>query len=315
MSKKITVAGREGISATIIADSINGPNRITTVEYEFPKILLQELNTHKMLAKNASSSRAIPVKKMLENVAANPSMPVYWGKNQSGMVAKEELQEVELEQAKALWLAACKEVSGFVATMESIGLHKQTSNRLLEPWQRAKGVITGTEWKNFFYLRDHPDAQPEFRELAICIGEGMKQSEPMQLNSGEWHVPYVEVEYTRGSSTAYYIDSDSGREYVDMETARMISASCCAQVSYRRNDASVEKAKKIYSMLNLDSDTLPPHASPLEHQATPMCFTKDHPGSEWEQGVSHMDRSRDLWSAMFKGWIQHRKLLPREAAW
>lgn len=312
MKKPVKIVGKEGISATVIADSINSAgDRITTIEWEAPRFILSELNTHKMIAKNAASSRAIPVKKMIENIRENPATPVYWGKNQPGMTAKEELSGLQLTSAKELWISAMYDATNFVATMDTLGLHKQIANRVIEPWQRAKGVLTATEWKNFLFLRDHPDAQPEFGELAHCIRDAFHYSEPMQLNHGEWHVPYVSVEYNRGSSVSYFIDNDGEREYMDVETAKMVSASCCAQVSYRKTDTSIEKAKDIFRRLMTSQ---PLHASPAEHQATPMMFVKDT-GNDWEAGVSHMDRNRNLWSAMFKGWIQHRKLVPGEAVW
>ncbi len=52
------------ISATIVADSINSQgDRLTSLLITFPRILLSEVNTHRMLSKNTSSSRAIPFNK------------------------------------------------------------------------------------------------------------------------------------------------------------------------------------------------------------------------------------------------------------
>ena len=54
--------------ANVIKDSIteDGNNRMTTFEIQFPRFILAELNTHGMLKKNTQSSRAVPVKTMLE---------------------------------------------------------------------------------------------------------------------------------------------------------------------------------------------------------------------------------------------------------
>ena len=46
----------------------------------FPRIILSEINTHRMLSKNTSSSRAIPFKKMVESVQNNPFIPIAWQK-------------------------------------------------------------------------------------------------------------------------------------------------------------------------------------------------------------------------------------------
>ena len=55
------------ISAKVIADSVCPKGvRMTTMEIEYPRFILAELNTHRMLSKNSASSRAIPVKSMHE---------------------------------------------------------------------------------------------------------------------------------------------------------------------------------------------------------------------------------------------------------
>jgi hypothetical protein len=100
-----------------------------------------------------------------------------------------------------------------------------------------------------------------------------------------------------------------------LENAQMISASCCAQVSYRNLDDTLEKAKMIFGKL---IESVPGHFSPVEHQATPMEYRDtDFVGNplSWERGVSHMDRSGQLWSGNFRGWIQYRKTIENEAKW
>jgi len=147
----IEVIGREGISAKIVAHSVSSNGlELLTYELEYPRFILSELNTHRVLSKNSSSSRAIPVKKVLELIDGNPAMPVHWGKNQPGMSAKEELVAHALTGAKALWVAASKSAMSQVQVLDDIGLHKQISNRILEPWARMKTICTGTEWMNFF---------------------------------------------------------------------------------------------------------------------------------------------------------------------
>ena len=89
----------------------------------------------------------------------------------------------------------------------------------------------------------------------------------------------------------------------------MVSASCCAQVSYRKTDMTLDKAKRIYQQL---IESKPAHASPVEHQARPMHPSEDFLGTP---GVSHQDASSEMWSANFRGWIQHRKTIPGEAKW
>jgi hypothetical protein len=163
-----------------------------------------------------------------------------------------------------------------------------------------KTVVTSTEWENWYNLRNHADAQPEIRELAKDMLAAHKASKPTILYPGEWHVPYVD-RYTSAAGMSYMI----GESVVPMEVARKVSASCCAQVSYRNSDDSIEKAEMIFDKL-INSD--PAHLSPVEHQATPMS-KHIHQDEEWPEGVTHFDRYSNAWSGNFKQWIQFRQTL------
>ena len=69
------------IKAKIVADSLSPQgDRLISVLCTFPRIILAEVNTHRMLSKNTSSSRAIPFKKMVEAVQNNPFIPIAWQK-------------------------------------------------------------------------------------------------------------------------------------------------------------------------------------------------------------------------------------------
>lgn len=302
------------IKARVIADSIS-PNdqRMTTMEIEYPRFILAELNTHRMLSKNSASSRAIPVKAMHEQIKSAPAGPVFWGKNQPGMQAKEELTDNDLADANFIWQRAMQDALHWAwALADRVGLHKQIANRVTEPWMTMKTVISGTEWANLFYLRDHPDAQPEFRELAHKMHLAYDSSTPQQLFPGEWHVPYVNSYRSLINNELLY--SDGKGDDISAKEALIISASCCAQVSYRKNDDTLEKAQKIFDQLIYSK---PAHASPVEHQATPMNLPTymAYQPETWEPGVSHQDRNGDLWSGNLRGWIQHRKTIPGEAVW
>jgi thymidylate synthase ThyX len=319
----ITVNGTNGIKATVIQDSTNNTNRITTFEIEYPRFILSELNTHRMLSKNSASSRAIPIQKMHEHITQNTATPVNWGRNRSGMQATEELRNTERKAAQGVWTAARDQALSHANVLSQIGLHKQIANRVTEPFMMMKTVITGTEWANFFWLRDHEDAQPEIANLAFCMKLCLEKSVPITLKPGEWHVPYVA---THRDEEGYVWYSDNRGNPLTVEQALIISASCCAQVSYRKNDDTLEKAEQIFDRL-INSE--PVHASPIEHQATPMTKTnaRDRGSSDpewgyrflnpetWQPGVTHMDRNYDFWSANFKGWVQHRKTLSNEAKW
>lgn len=69
------------IKAEIVADSINQQgDRLTSLLITFPRIILAEVNTHRSLSKNTSSSRAIPFRKMVEAIQSDPFIPIAWQK-------------------------------------------------------------------------------------------------------------------------------------------------------------------------------------------------------------------------------------------
>jgi len=306
------VKGKGGISAKIVADSISSVNgkRITTFELEYPRFIHSEFMTHRLFSRNAASSRAIPVEKVIEQVEDNPAMPIHWGINQPGMQADDEHEDIE--SCKGAW----KEFAGAVCDTAEVfneqKLHKQIVNRILEPYQFIKVVLTATEYDNFFWLRCHSDSQPEIRELADCMYKARQQNIPQELDPGEWHVPYVDYTKELGYTIPVDNDYENGRIDLTEEEALKVSASCCAQVSYRVLDNSVEKACKIYDQL---VESKPVHASPFEHQATPMLYPEQIDGIIVEEGATHIDRFGKTWSGNFKGWIQHRQLIPDNVCW
>lgn len=294
------------ISAKIVADSISQGKRITTFELEYPRFIHSELMTHRVFSRNAMSSRAIPIEKMIEQVRTNPAMPIHWGKNQSGMQAKEELEGSALGSVQFYWKDAAIDAALSAEYLSDDGLHKQVVNRILEPFQTMKTVLTSTEFENFYWLRNHEDAQPEIKKLAAEMLKAQQQSKPIPLLPGEWHLPYYGE---HGALFGSFSDED-------LDNAKAISASCCAQVSYRKLDDSLEKALNVYKRL-VESE--PVHASPFEHQATPMNATSYYKGKElnelgdsdtWEKGITHVDKQENFWSGNFCGWIQHRQLIP-----
>ena len=87
-------------TARVIADSVNpAGQRLTTVQVRYWRAVHAELMTHRAFSRNASSSRAIPVRKMLAQVWGDPAGPLRWGANQSGMQAEQELTGWRLSAA------------------------------------------------------------------------------------------------------------------------------------------------------------------------------------------------------------------------
>lgn len=255
------------ITVKVIADSINeSGDRVTTLECEYPRIIHAELLTHRIFSRNAASSRAIPVKTMLKNIWNNKFIPWYWGANQSGMQATKELPEPNKSIVKVLWyIGICINLTGSYL-LSLFGLHKQLANRNSEYCSYIKVIITSTDFSNFLALRLHPAAQPEIADLAYKIKKALDTSKPILLKEGEWHTPYILQNLKREPYTTNY---------------KKQSVSCCAQVSYRFNDTSIDKAIRITDAL---SKSTPIHASPFEHVCTP--------------GIG---------KGNLKGWIQYRE--------
>lgn len=303
------------ISAKVIAHSKSAVNgkEIITFELEFPRLILAEFNTHNALSKNASSSRAIPVAKMLEQVRNNPAMPVRFGKKNKGMQDGGEHNQLvnEAYTAEEWWKLAALSASKFAEAFDEAGYAKQICNRLIEPFQMMKVVMTATELNNFIWLRDHPAADPTIEALAKAIKKAREGSKPVVLKPGDWHTPYFGMGSWKKDWAHAYSGEGWTKQY-SLEDALAISASCCAQVSFRSLDDSIEKAYSVVEKLNLGGkDGEPVHASPFEHQASPMLYTAYCDlENGWEDGVTHMDKEGNMWSGNFNNWVQYRQLIP-----
>lgn len=284
------------ITAKIIAYSRAPSGQlIVTFELEYQRFIHGELMTHRLFSRNAASSRAIPVATIIDQVRNNPAMPIHWGANQAGMQAKEQLSGCNLVDVKGEWQMAAMNAADSAEFMASEGAHKQIANRILEPFQWMKTVVTATCFENWFWLRDHDDAQPEIRALAVAMLEQLDNTNPADLTPDDWHMPYF--------GEGYWL-LDCG---IPLEDALAISSSCCAQVSFRKLDDTLDKARMIYARL-VESE--PVHASPFEHQAKPMKRGADFRN----KGITHRDRAGKFWSGNFVGWIQHRQLIPNNVA-
>lgn len=279
------------ITAKIIEDSISTVGkRITTLQLTYPRFIHAELMTHRAFSRNASSSRAIPVKKMVEMVRNEPAMPIHWGANQPGMQAKEQLTGEEADCAKELWLIAANFAADTAAEMNDLSLHKQVANRILEPFQHIHVVLTATEFSNWFNLRAHPDAQPEIQELAMQMGDVMYRNEPKLVLPGQWHLPYVTEE-----------ERNDGFFKANLDNAvllRKISAARCCRVSYLKHDGSTASIADDIDLCDKLAGSTPIHASPFEHQATPDVYLKNMNAGYWHKPELHGN---------FIGWIQYRK--------
>jgi len=263
----------------IIEDSIFEGVRLTTFQLKYPRFIHAEFMTHRVFSRNASSSRAIPVKKMLEMVRTDPAMPIHWGKNQSGMQADEELSGEELERTKAYWVRSALASADRAEKMMKQNAHKQIVNRILEHYQWISVVCTATEYANFFNLRCHEDAQPEIKLLADMMRKARDEHTPKELRFDEYHLPYVSSLERSEYSTA---------DCVKFSVAR------CARVSYLTHDGDTPSPEKDIELYERLVGSEPLHASPAEHQARPY-------GGDWQENTSNGN--------FHKAWMQFRKRL------
>ena len=292
-------------------------SRIDTLVCEYPRVIHAQLLTHRVFSKNSSSTRAIPLEKAIEQIEQNPVNYV-WTLNQSGMQGSLANAEQASTYENIFNIAKTFAIGGARALVRE-GAHKQNAGRLLEPFQNIKIVLTSTEWENWDWLRDHGDAQGEIAELARAISNARKEAEPMVLNPGELHVPFVYRERAENGTLKYgnslIVMPGQNRNrlaVISPEEALLVSMSVCAQTSYRNSDYSLDKAIVMRGRL-LDTDHV--HASPSEHQAIGLPYAKVASDDfltmlfNLPEGVTHIDRKGNLWSGNFKGFIQHRQLI------
>jgi hypothetical protein len=283
----------------ILASASNtGSPPIYSIRMRYPRPIHGEIMTHRVFGRNARSSRAVPVRTMLDEVRNTPYVPWHWGKNQKGMQASEEWDAFIPYEGEGVYFSAAtreqmwlhaRDVNANIAEayMET-EYHKQNPNRLLEPFSWIDTLITATQWQNFLWLRQHHAAEPHLQDLANLVGAAMKYCTIQHLEFGEWHLPYITEEEKR----LYHTD-----------VLKKLSAARCARISYKpfNGDASIAAELDRYNLLVTDERV---HASPLEHQATPDRIHPDDLKSQhWELPLFHGNLT---------GWIQARKLIPNE---
>lgn len=263
------------IEARIIEDSISPSGvRLTTFSLKYPRFIHAEFMTHRVFSRSASSSRAIPVKKMIDMVDNDWAAPVTFHKNTRGMQGKEVLDTVDQQEAYFYWHVAKKHAVRYAQKLADLGVHKQQVNRILEPFMHINVVCTATDYDNFFALRHHHMAQPEIEVLAKRMYEAYVDSKPTELKAGEWHLPYV-------------LEGDNLEDMIKESVAK------CARVSYLNHEGkepTKEENERLYERL-LGSQ--PIHATPAEHQAMAVADPNVRSGN-------------------FRGWIQYRKTLEGE---
>ena len=154
---------QNNIKAEIVGHSLSPQgDELISILCTFPRIILSEINTHRMLSKNTSSSRAIPFKKMVESIKNDPFIPIAWQKEHKGMQGTEYFTSTEMPNTmeenwfENRWLEARDSAVKQAIIFNKAGVTKQLCNRLLEPFMWTTMLITGSKegWENFFNLRN-----------------------------------------------------------------------------------------------------------------------------------------------------------------
>lgn len=277
---------------------------ITTMHVRVPRIIWPEILTHRVLSRNARSSRAVPAHVMLEEILRDPFTPWRWTRIQQGMQGraghdakvvllnpKTELEEIHSRERA--WLLARDSALGFARAFADADYHKQVFNRLVEPFMWIDGLVTTVTWNNLLWLRDDDAAEPHLRDVAVAIRQVLERVKPEPLEDGDWHLPYIKAADQAAAADRF------PRMSQQAEWLRKISAARCARMSYVpfNGEASYEAELQRYLRLTSDSRL---HASPMEHQATPDFQLA---GGQWARPELHGN---------LLGFVQARKLDPRE---
>lgn len=323
------------IKAEIIADSINKfGDRLTTFKLTYPRIIHSELMTHRLFSRNAASSRAVPAKKMIENVKKNKFIPIAFQKAHKGMQGNEYLDGKELILARNLWINSANLALETAEEMLKIGVTKQIINRILEPYQYYQSLVTATDFENFFKLRcpnytidnlntfrskkdflnhygkDFETSQIEWlkrnkgfaeihiMELSEKMWDAYRESTPKKIKEGEWHTPFGDkIDEHDLSKTLNEITRDN----VEFQKVK-ISVARCARISYETlgDNPKIDYLADINLHDKLLKDN---HMSPFEHVAKAMT------DREYESfGKNNKEKG---WCNNFKGFIQYRYLIEK----
>jgi hypothetical protein len=307
------MSSKDDMFAKIILGSIGATNiPIYSMHWHYPRPIHGEVMTHKDFSRNARSSRAVPVRTMLNEVRTNPYVPWHWGANQKGMQAGADnstlvsiptetggIHDVTREDA---WRSASRAAAAHAEAFMDAEYHKQNPNRLLEPFAWIDTLITTTKLANFMNLRDHAAAEPHFRDLAQMVKEAVdNHGDCDYLEDNEWHQPYINKDDHLEALRRFPNDFDAGSAWLNK-----ISSARCARISYKPfgdGDASYGAELERYDML-ANGDAV--HASPFEHQAKPdtrVICPMTGQAERWENPGLHRNLT---------GWIQNRALIQGE---
>lgn len=240
------------VELVLASQNVNTGTVLWTFKLKMPKSYLAQLNTHRLFSRNASSSRAVPVSTMINNIKSDTVLPMEWVKNKKGMSGNSLISKGYQNIATDRWLSSLENQLGIVKQLDTLGVHKQYANRLLEPYINAEVLVSATQWANFIALRTDHATQPELQSITNQIKAIQSGSRPKVLTVGEWHLPFI----------------TNIEEYLPLDVKQKISVARCARVSYYLKDTcELSDTDKDITLFNRLKES--GHWSPFEHIATP----------------------------------------------
>lgn len=275
------------IKSRIVASSVNPQGcRLTTYLTTYPRFIHAEVMTHRGFSRNAASSRATPIEKMIAAVNDEPAWPERWGAKGKGMQDGGILREEIVSDGRVALDHLRKAAIDTVQILSDIGFAKQVANRYVEPWSHITVLITATHriFTNFFKLRAHPAADPTFQALAYTMLEQYLASDPAELEWGEWHLPGLDPDAAEG---------------FELSEKLKIATALAARTSYTAFDDGIDHAKA-FEIHDVKLKGPPMHGSPFEHCA--QASLEEYPISNFDNG--YINRC---------GWWQYRKMIGGEA--
>lgn len=308
-----------GLPIKVDAITLRGvePTFDLTIDGEFPNFLANGVVVHN--SRSSASSRAIPIKKRIEEVINNPFIPEAFTKNKPGMQADDIIQDQD--EARSIWIQSAHNAVESASMLSSIGTHKQHASRVLEPYLWHTAIISATEWTNFFALRISPEAQPEFRRIAEMMKEEMDKSAPLELGVGEWHLPLIRLADWNEACDVEGVVLASNLSAAGLQRLAQISAGRCARVSYLTHEGKRDPEEDIKLANKLMASG---HMSPFEHMAQVAAGRRYHRHTFDNNvvqcracGANHLGEfppCKPIFHGNFRApWVQYRKTLPNEA--
>lgn len=264
--------------AKVITDSVSTEtgHRLTTLELTLHPHTLTQLLSHRAFSRTLNLNPAISFAATTRAMNNNPVYPALWAKDQ-GAHAGTPLHHTKVDRARQSWDEARTAAHAYAEQLSELGVHRSIINRLLTPFTVVTGLVTATDWTDFFDQRlVIPDAldplvDTEITGLAYAMRDALAASEPEKLDIGHWHLPYLDDFETR---------------HMEMTTAVHTSAARCANGPSTDPLANRDTYRRLFQ-------GIPPHWSPLEHLATPAATTEKTNGNltGWHQ-LRHLNPGR-----------------------